>query len=93
MDLRLPLVFQIVIRNPGSKESSVDTFVRPLSEAEAFLHSGTIARGRQRQLRLAQDLQFVLRYTLGIAPFSNHMERTVVLDMLLPLAPCDHGGK
>jgi hypothetical protein len=33
MDLRLPLVFQIVIRNPGSKESSVDTFVRPLPEA------------------------------------------------------------
>ncbi|MGA7404866.1 MAG: hypothetical protein WBW67_08740, partial [Pseudolabrys sp.] len=25
---------------------------------------------------------------LGIAPFSNHMERTVVLDMLLRLAPC-----
>ena len=30
----------------------------------------------------------MLRYTLGIAPFSNHMERTVVLDMLLRLAPC-----
>ena len=28
----------------------------------------------------------MLRYTLGIAPFSNHMERTVVL--VLRLAPC-----
>jgi hypothetical protein len=52
------------------------------------VHRRTIPRGRQLQLRVAQDLQFVSRHTRGIASFNNHMERMVVLDVLLRLAPC-----
>jgi hypothetical protein len=52
------------------------------------VHRRTFPRGRQLQLRVAQDLQFVSRHTRGIASFSNHMERMVVLDVLLRLAPC-----
>ena len=51
------------------------------------MHRRTIPRGRQKQLRVA-DLRFVSRHTRGIASFSNHMERMVVLDVLLRLAPC-----